>query len=75
MEQLREGRSDGEGRAADGGGGALEEMRRPGDQDDGCIAWLANWAPLLLNSRAFEESAAGANTQRACCELTRREVG
>lgn len=32
-------------------------MRRPGDQDDGCKARLANWAPLLFTSRAFEESA------------------
>lgn len=44
----------------DGGGRGLEEMRRPGDQDDGCKARLANWAPLLFTSRAFEESAVSA---------------
>lgn len=35
-------------------------MRRPGDQDDGCKARLADWAPLLFTSRAFEESAVSA---------------
>lgn len=59
MEQLREeaGVTESEGRRAGGGGWGLEEMRRPGDQDDGCKARLANWVLLLFTSRAFEKSA------------------